>query len=132
MICQLKFLLFKVMGFFFFFFFDIHSALFVYGYAESSLLHMGFLQLQRVGTAVQLPCFSLQNMCSRVHGLWQLQQGLISYGSWALEHAHSLAVACRLSCFVACGIFLYQGSNPCPLPWQGDSYPLYHKRSPLK
>ena len=33
MICQLKLLLFKVMGFFFFL---IHTALFVYGYAESS------------------------------------------------------------------------------------------------
>ena len=28
------------------------------------------------------------------------------------------------------GIFLDQGSNPCPLPWQADSYPQHHTRSP--
>ena len=33
----------------------------------------------------------------------------------------------RLSCHVACGIFLDQGSNSCPLNWQADSYPLYHQ-----
>ena len=27
-----------------------------------------------------------------------------------------------LSCSVACGIFLDQGLNPCPLHWQADSY----------
>ena len=26
----------------------------------------------------------------------------------------------------ACGIFLDQGSNPCLLHWQADSYPLHH------
>ena len=25
-----------------------------------------------------------------------------------------------------------QGSNPCPLHWQADSYPLYNHRSPVK
>ena len=29
----------------------------------------------------------------------------------------------------ACGIFPPQGSNPCPLHWQVDSYPLHHQRS---
>ena len=30
-----------------------------------------------------------------------------------------------------CIIYLpYQGSNPCPLHWQVDSYPLYHQGSP--
>ena len=28
----------------------------------------------------------------------------------------------RLSCSTACGIFLDQGSNPCPLHWQADSF----------
>ena len=31
---------------------------------------------------------------------------------------------------VACGVFLAQGSNPCPLHWQVDSQPLYHQGSP--
>ena len=33
----------------------------------------------------------------------------------------SVVVARGLSCSVACGIFLDQGSNLCPLPWQADS-----------
>ena len=34
-----------------------------------------------------------------------------------------------LSGSTACGIFLDQGSNPCPLHWQVDSYPLSHQGS---
>ena len=32
----------------------------------------------------------------------------------------SVVVVHRLSCSKACGIFLDQGSNPCPLHWQED------------
>ena len=39
-------------------------------------------------------------------------------------------VAHGLSCSTACGIFPDQGSNPCPLHWQADSYPLCHQGSP--
>ena len=35
-----------------------------------------------------------------------------------------------LSCFAGCGIFPHQGSNPHPLPWQVNPYPLYHQGSP--
>ena len=35
--------------------------------------------------------------------------------------AGSVVVAHGLSCFVACGILLDQGSNPCSLHWQVDS-----------
>ena len=34
----------------------------------------------------------------------------------------SVVVVCGLSCSVACGIFPDQGSNPCPLHWQVDSF----------
>ena len=34
----------------------------------------------------------------------------------------------RLCC--SSGIFLDQGSNPCPLHWQADSSPLYHQGCP--
>ena len=34
------------------------------------------------------------------------------------------------SCSQACGIFPDQGSNPCPLHWQANSYPLSHQGSP--
>ena len=36
----------------------------------------------------------------------------------------------RLSCSAACGIFLDQGLNLCPLHWQADSQPLRHQGSP--
>ena len=45
-------------------------------------------------------------------------------GVWA-----SAVVVLRLSCPTACAIFPDQGSNPCPLPWQVDSYPLDHQGS---
>jgi len=50
---------------------------------------------------------SLQNTCSR--------------------RVDSVVVAHGLSCSTACGIFLDQGLNPCPLHQQADSYPLYHQ-----
>ena len=42
----------------------------------------------------------------------------------------SLAVALWLSYSKPCGIFPDQGSNPCPLHWQVDSYTLHHQGSP--
>ena len=36
----------------------------------------------------------------------------------APEHSGLVAVVPRLCCSKACGIFLDQGSNPCPLHWQ--------------
>ena len=39
----------------------------------------------------------------------------------------SLVVQYRLSCSAAHGMFLDQGSNPCPLYRPVDSYPLYHQ-----
>ena len=48
-------------------------------------------------------------------------------GSWRADSG----VAVRgLRCPAACGIFLEEGSNPCPLHCQADSYPLYHQGSP--
>ena len=38
-----------------------------------------------------------------------------------LYSAGSVVVAYGLSCSAACGIFLDQGSKPCPLHWQVDS-----------
>ena len=56
-------------------------------------------------------------------------QGLSSCGSWALENRLS-SVAHGLSCSAACGIFLDQGLNLCPLHWQVDSPPLSHQGKP--
>ena len=57
-------------------------------------------------TGFSLGGFSLRSTGSR-------RTGFSSCGPWALEH--------RLSCSAACGIFLDQGSNPCPLHSQVDS-----------
>ena len=71
--------------------------------------------------------------------------GLLSVGLWGLLLAVSVFSCCRaqvlgfwallvvehgLSCSAACGIFLDQGLNLCPLHWQVDSYPLFHQGSP--
>ena len=42
----------------------------------------------------------------------------------------SVAVAYRLSCPMAGGVFLDQGLNLCPLHWQAGSQPLDHQGSP--
>ena len=51
------------------------------------------------------------------------------HGLQYLQHMGSVVVAHGLSCSVACGIFLDQGSNPCPPHWQVGSYPLCHQGS---
>ena len=51
----------------------------------------------------------LQSMGSRVWGLQELQC------------VGSVTVALGLSCRAACGIFLGQESNLCPLHWQVDA-----------
>ena len=63
--------------------------------------------------------------------------------AWALGHrasvvrlsgfssTGSIVVAHRLSCSVACGIFLGQGSNPCLFHWQAESLPLSHQGSSM-
>ena len=49
------------------------------------------------------------------------EHGLQTCRFQQLQYVGSVAVARRLSCSVACGIFLDQGSNLCPLHWQADS-----------
>ena len=58
-------------------------------------------------------------------------------GTWAcscrslLQSPGSVAVAHRLSCSAACGgIFSDEGSNPHPLHWQADSFPMSYQGSP--
>ena len=48
-------------------------------------------------------------------------QWLLLLQSMGSRHAGSVVVVHGLSCSAACGIFLDQGSNPCPLHWQADS-----------
>ena len=48
--------------------------------------------------------------------------GLSCCGAQAPGTQISVVVAHGLSCSAACGIFPDQGSNPCPLHWQVDSF----------
>ena len=70
--------------------------------------------------------------------------GISCCEAYSLRTWASAVVAHGLSCFMAflhrppasfsffikCGIFLDQGSNPCPLHWQTGSYPLHYQGSP--
>ena len=126
----------------FFFFTNLFIYLFIFGCVGSLLLCMGFLQLRRA--TATLHCLERASHCGSFSccRAWALStrasvvvaHGLQSAGSvvvaCGLQSAGSVVVVHGLSCSVACGIFLDQGSNPCPLHWQVDSYPLRHQGSP--
>ena len=57
--------------------------------------------------------------------------GFSSCGTQTLELMGSVVAAHRLTCHLARGIFLGQGSNLCLLHWQVDSLPLKHQGSPF-
>ena len=56
----------------------------------------------------------------QAHKLQQLQHVGSVVAELGLQSAGSVVVAHELSCSAACGIFLDQGWNPCPLHWQAD------------
>ena len=58
--------------------------------------------------------------------------GFSNYSTRAqqLQLTASVVMILGLSCSTACGIFPEQGSNPCTMHWQVDSYPLHHQGSP--
>ena len=59
-----------------------------------------------------LRCMGFSSCGSQVSVV--VARGLYSAGSVVIVH--------ELSCSAACGIFLGQGSNLCPLHWQVDSF----------
>ena len=102
----------------FLFFNFIYFYLFIFGCVGSSFLCEGFLQLWRVGTTPH-------------RGAWASHCRGLSLRSVGSRRAGSVVVVHGLSCSAACGIFLDQGSNPCPLHRQADSQPLRHEGSLL-
>ena len=71
--------------------------------------------------------------CCGAQALWHAgfssaADGLSSCG-FQVQSVGSIVVPHRLSHSSVCGIFPDQGSNPCLLPWQADSYPLSHHRN---
>ena len=96
----------------------------IFGCTGSLLLCMDFSPVAASNSSLKCTGFSLR---------WFL---LLSTGPWCTGFSRCstkapVVVAQRLkkvgSVVVACGIFLDQGSDPCPLHWQADSYPLCHK-----
>ena len=90
--------------------------LFISGCAGSSLPHRLFSSCGEQGcslVSVHEPLIEVASLAvehgSRAHGLRQLQP----LGSVVAVHG--------LSCSTACGIFLDEGLNLCPLNWQLDS-----------
>ena len=96
---------------------------FIFGFVGSLLLRVGFLQLQRVGATLGCGAWAshcgglLWSMGSRHAGFSSCRAGSVAVAR-ELQSAGSVVVAHGLSCSAACGIFLDQGSNPCPLHWQ--------------
>ena len=84
--------------------------LFVFGCARSLLLHMGFLQLWRVGVILQL-----QRMG------FLLQWFLLLWTEHGLQGSGSVVVAHGFSCPSADAITPDQGSNLCPCIGRKDS-----------
>ena len=95
------------------------------------LLGAGLLQLQRVGP----PLLQCEAAPSSGSSLRSGSTDSITRPSAAVAcgpySAGSGAVVQGLRCSVACGISPDQGSNPGPLHWLLDSYPLLHQGSPL-
>ena len=113
----------------FFFFFFWLCCIFI-------AVHAGYSSWQCTGFSLQW-LLLLQSTGSR-------HTGFSSCGAWAQQLQHegsvvmarslqssgSVVVAHGLSCSAACGIFLDQRSNQCPLHWQADSQQLRHQGSP--
>ena len=86
-------------------------------YFESSI----YLFLATLG-----PCYFAFSGCGKQGLLCVVECRLLTeVVSLSAEHrvqsVDSAVVAHRLHRPAACGIFLDQGSNPCPLHWQADS-----------
>ena len=88
-----------------------------------SLLHCGlFIVVTSPVAQHRLQTCKPQQLCTQA---WQLRL------EGSRQSTGSIDVAHRFSCSELCGIFLGQGSNPCPLHQQADSYPLHCQRSPV-
>ena len=77
-----------------------------------------FIAMHRLLSEVVSLCCGAQAVGTRASVV--AARELSSCGLRALERRLS-SVVHRLSCSAACGIFLDQGSNLCPLHWQVDS-----------
>ena len=81
-------------------------------------LHWAFLAVHRCSLVAV--CRLLTAVaCLVEHGLYSMLASVVTMRG--LQSEGSVVEAHRLSCLAACGIFLDQGLNLCPLHWQADS-----------
>ena len=85
----------------------------------SSLWCAGFslqrlLLLQSMGCR----CAGFSSCSTQARYLWPTSSIVVAH---RLQSTGSVVVVYGLSCSAACGFFLDQGLNPCPLHWQADS-----------
>ena len=116
------------------FFRHISVLLFIFGHVRSSLLCVGFLQLQQAGAPLRcgaqpshcsdFSCFRAQAPGTRASVVVALRLNSFGVQAQQLWHMGSVVVAQGLSCSEACGNFPDQGLKLCPLYWQVASYPL--------
>ena len=66
--------------------------------------------------------------CCRAQALWPKGSVVVVSGLYSTD---SIVVVHGLSCSAVCGVFQDQGSNPCLLHWQVDSWPLSHEGNPV-
>ena len=104
--------------------FKFYLFLFTFGCAGSSLPthRLSLVAVIRVYSSLQSTGFSLQWLLS----LQSTGSSCVGFSSCStqaheLQLAGSVVVAHGLSCYMECGIFPDQGSNPCPLHWQANS-----------
>ena len=101
-----------------------------------SVAESAFLQLHRVGATLQLLYEGFSLWRPHCCGAWALGcaefSSCFTVGSVVvtsqLEHTGSIVATHRLSCYMTCGIFPDQGSNPCLLYWQADSLPMSYQK----
>ena len=98
-------------------------------YCSSKTIFFNLFILKFFTTLGLLRCVWALSSCGKQGSLFTVVQGLlIVVASPVAEHRlqtmGSVVVAHKLRCPKACGVFPHQGSNPCPLHWQPDSYPL--------
>ena len=110
---------------YFFFFFNkfiyFYFIYFIFGCLGSSLLSVGFPYLGRAGATLCCGAWASHCggfSCCGARALGVRASVVVAHG---LQGPGSVVVAQGLRCFVACAVFLGQGSNPCPLHWQVDS-----------
>ena len=109
-----------------FFFKDLwFICLFYFWPGGSSLLYLGFIQLQRMGAT--LYCTAQASHCS---GLFVAQTlGCTGFSSVA-SRLQSTGSTVGCTGLVACGIFQDQGLNWCPLYCKAESQSPDHQRGP--